>query len=87
MLGAPPETRGMAEASFCVLSGNYMNFAVRTGYHFSTVDAWCGGVENRNYIHFHFSAVAPHRIAESAGSASWLVFFSRCSSRCEAEAI
>jgi pyruvate,water dikinase len=63
MLGAPPETRGMAEASFCVLSGNYMNFAVRTGYHFSTVDAWCGGVENRNYIHFHFSGggAAPDR--------------------------
>jgi pyruvate,water dikinase len=55
MIGGPAGAEAMAEASFCVLSANYMNFAVRTGYHFSTIDTWCGRIENRNYIHFHFS--------------------------------
>jgi pyruvate,water dikinase len=45
----------MAEASFAVVSANYMNFAIRAGYHFSTIDTWSGRAENRNYIHFHFS--------------------------------
>jgi pyruvate,water dikinase len=55
MIAAPPDTERIAQTCFCVVSGNYMNFAVRAGYHFSTVDAWCGAVENRNYVHFHLA--------------------------------
>ncbi len=55
MIGGPAEIQAMAETSFCVLSANYMNFAVRTGYHFSTIDTWCGRAETRNYVHFHFA--------------------------------
>jgi pyruvate,water dikinase len=35
-----------------------MNFSTKAGYHFSTVDTYCGRSVNKNYIHFRFSGGA-----------------------------
>jgi len=44
----------MGEKSFAILSGNYMNFSIRLGYHFSMVEAYAGKSINDNYIKFFF---------------------------------
>jgi pyruvate, water dikinase len=49
------ELRQTAKKSFAVLSGNYMNFSIRLGYHFSQVEAYVGDNLNDNYISFFFS--------------------------------
>ena len=43
-----------AEKSFAIVSGNYMNFSIRLGYHFSMVEAYAGENLNDNYIKFFF---------------------------------
>jgi pyruvate,water dikinase len=53
--GPPPEALGMGNASFAVISDRYMNFSSKAGYHFSTVDVYCGQSQNKNYIHFRFA--------------------------------
>lgn len=40
--------------SFAIVSGNYMNFSIRLGYHFSMVEAFAGDTLNENYIRFFF---------------------------------
>jgi pyruvate,water dikinase len=40
--------------SYAVISGNYMNFSIRLGYHFSAVEAYIGESIHDNYIKFHF---------------------------------
>ncbi|MBN1654577.1 MAG: hypothetical protein JXA30_12475 [Deltaproteobacteria bacterium] len=55
MAGPPPEVRGVGSTSYIVLSDRYMNFSTKAGYHFSTVDTYCGKIQNKNYIHFHFA--------------------------------
>ncbi len=40
--------------SFAILSGNYMNFSIRLGYHFSMVESFSGDTLNDNYIKFFF---------------------------------
>ncbi|MDP3048182.1 MAG: PEP/pyruvate-binding domain-containing protein, partial [Thermodesulfovibrionales bacterium] len=42
------------ERSFALISGNYMNFSIRLGYHFSMVEAYAGENMNDNYIRFFF---------------------------------
>jgi pyruvate,water dikinase len=32
-----------------------MNFSTKAGYHFSTLDVYCGHSQNKNYIHFRFA--------------------------------
>lgn len=54
MAGLPATTRGVGSASFVVMSDRYMNFSTKAGYHFSTVDVYCGKSINKNYIHFRF---------------------------------
>ena len=54
MAGPPAESQGVGGASFVVLSEPYMNFSTKAGYHFSTIDTYCGRVENRNYVHLRF---------------------------------
>jgi pyruvate,water dikinase len=51
----PPAAQGVGGASFVVLSDRYMNFSTKAGYHFSTVDTYCGKVQNKNYVHFRFA--------------------------------
>ncbi len=55
MAGLPPEVRGVGKASFAAVSDRYMNFSTQAGYHFNTVDTYCGQSLNKNYIHFRFT--------------------------------
>jgi len=45
-------------ANYAVISGEYMNFNGRLGYHFATVDSFCGPYVNDNYITFSFKGGA-----------------------------
>lgn len=42
------------EKSFAMVSGEYMNFSIRLGYHLSAVEAYAGENTNDNYIQFFF---------------------------------
>lgn len=42
------------DQSYAVLSGNYMNFSIRLGYHLSTIEAYVSEVVNDNYLTFSF---------------------------------
>ncbi len=55
MAGPPPEAQGVGSTSYAVISDRYMNFSTKTGYHFSTIDCYCGQSQNKNYIHFRFA--------------------------------
>jgi pyruvate,water dikinase len=48
------ELRKTGEESFSFISKEYMNFSLRLGYHFSTVEAYAGENINDNYIRFFF---------------------------------
>jgi pyruvate,water dikinase len=48
------EIRKTAEKSFSFITKDYMNFAIRLGYHLSTVEAFAGENINDNYIKFFF---------------------------------
>jgi pyruvate,water dikinase len=65
-IAAPPaEAREVGRQSYAVLSDRYMNFSTKAGYHFSTIDTYCGASLSKNYIHFRFDggAAAPDRRA------------------------
>jgi len=55
MTGPPPGAQQLGRISYFVVSDRYMNFSTKAGYHFSTVDTYCGRSMNKNYIHFRFS--------------------------------
>ena len=42
------------EKSFAIIAGNYMNFSIRLGYHFSMIEAYVSENMNDNYIKFSF---------------------------------
>lgn len=42
------------EKSFAIIAGNYMNFSIRLGYHFSMIEAYAAENMNDNYIQFSF---------------------------------
>lgn len=48
------ELKKAGEKSFAIISGDYMNFAIRLGYHLSTVEAFASENINDNYIRFFF---------------------------------
>jgi pyruvate,water dikinase len=56
--GPPTEARQIGRLSYAIVSDRYMNFSTKAGYHFSTVDTYCGRSQNKNYIHFRFSGGA-----------------------------
>jgi pyruvate,water dikinase len=65
-IAAPPaEARDVGRQSYAVLSDRYMNFSTKAGYHFSTIDTYCGASLSKNYIHFRFDGggAAPDRRA------------------------
>jgi pyruvate,water dikinase len=65
-IAAPPaEAREVGRQSYAVLSDRYMNFSTKAGYHFSTIDTYCGASLSKNYIHFRFDGggAAPDRRA------------------------
>ena len=55
MIGLPPEAKRVGGPSYAVISDQYMNFSTKAGYHFSTVDSYCGESLNKNYVHFRFA--------------------------------
>jgi len=54
MTGPPAETLRVGRLSYAIASDRYLNFSTKAGYHFSTLDTYCGRSQNRNYIHFRF---------------------------------
>jgi pyruvate,water dikinase len=52
--GLPADTSEMGRVSYAIVSDRYMNFSTKAGYHFSTLDTYCGRSINKNYIHFRF---------------------------------
>jgi pyruvate,water dikinase len=56
--GPPAEARQIGRQSYAIVSDRYMNFSTKAGYHFSTVDTYCGQSQNKNYVHFRFSGGA-----------------------------
>jgi pyruvate,water dikinase len=58
LAGPPPRARGVGSASYAAVSDRYLNFSTKAGYHFSTIDAYCGQSQNKNYIHFRFTGGA-----------------------------
>lgn len=54
-----PEMEGaMGGPSYAIVSKEYLNFNSRLGYHFATVDTYCGPAINDNYITFSFKGGA-----------------------------
>jgi pyruvate,water dikinase len=54
-----PQAEGsMGGPSYAVVSEKYLNFSSRLGYHFVTVDTYCGQNINNNYITFYFKGGA-----------------------------
>jgi pyruvate, water dikinase len=48
------ELQDTGKKSFAVVSGHYVNFSIRLGYHFSMIEAYAGENINDNYIKFFF---------------------------------
>jgi len=55
MAGPPAGAGEIGRISYAVISDRYMNFSSKAGYHFSTVDTYCGRSLTKNYIHFRFN--------------------------------
>ena len=58
LLRDPQQQGAMGGASYAVISAKYLNFSSRLGYHFATVDTYCGQNINNNYITFYFKGGA-----------------------------
>ncbi len=58
MTGPPPDAQQLGRLSYAIVSDRYLNFSTKAGYHFSTIDTYCGRSANKNYIHFRFSGGA-----------------------------
>jgi len=62
IIGPPAEAKGVGKMSFAIISDRYLNFSTKAGYHFNTVDTYCGKSLNKNYIHFRFEGGAASEI-------------------------
>ncbi len=58
LAGPPAEARDIGRLSYAIISDRYLNFSTKAGYHFSTVDTYCGNSQNKNYVHFRFAGGA-----------------------------
>jgi pyruvate,water dikinase len=54
----PMKEGRMGAPSYAVIAGHYLNFNSRLGYHFTTIDSYCGPEVNDNYITFYFKGGA-----------------------------
>lgn len=54
----PHPERNLGDKSYAIISDKYLNFNSRVGYHFSTIDTYCGHSINKNYINFSFKGGA-----------------------------
>jgi pyruvate,water dikinase len=52
----PPEK--FWDKTYAIVGANYVNYACRLGYHFQSVDSYCGPVATDNYINFTFKGGA-----------------------------
>jgi pyruvate,water dikinase len=52
----PPEK--FWDKTYAIVGANYVNYACRLGYHFQSVDSYCGPVPTDNYINFAFKGGA-----------------------------
>ncbi|WP_035243816.1 PEP/pyruvate-binding domain-containing protein [Desulfonatronovibrio hydrogenovorans] len=58
VLEQPRQKPGLDGPNYAIISGEYLNFSARLGYHFATVDAYCSEFVNDNYITFSFKGGA-----------------------------
>jgi pyruvate,water dikinase len=58
ILSDPHADGRMGGPNYAVISKRYLNFNSRLGYHFATIDTFCGEVINDNYITFSFKGGA-----------------------------
>ena len=56
----PPER--FWDKTYAIVAGNYVNYSCRLGYHFATVDSFCGPVAEDNFINFVFKGGAADEI-------------------------
>ncbi|MCU0560468.1 MAG: hypothetical protein MUD16_09780 [Desulfobacterales bacterium] len=54
----PMKEGRMGGPSYAIIAGRYLNFNSRLGYHFTTIDTFCGPEINDNYITFYFKGGA-----------------------------
>jgi pyruvate,water dikinase len=54
--GGDKERAFFSENSFALVSMEYMNFSIRMGYHFSTIESMCTEVPEKNYIRMKFQS-------------------------------
>jgi pyruvate,water dikinase len=54
----PMKEGRMGGPSYAIIAGHYLNFNSRLGYHFTTIDSYCGPEINDNYIAFYFKGGA-----------------------------
>jgi pyruvate,water dikinase len=52
----PPER--FWDKTYAIVAAHYVNYACRLGYHFQSVDSYCGPVAGDNYINFTFKGGA-----------------------------
>jgi pyruvate,water dikinase len=52
----PPEQ--FWDKTYAIVASHYVNYACRLGYHFQSVDSYCGPVPGDNYINFNFKGGA-----------------------------
>lgn len=62
IMASLPRTMGMLESApasatdtLALVGADYLNLSLRTGYHFSVVDALLGEDRSRNYVYFRFA--------------------------------
>ncbi|MFZ5584387.1 MAG: PEP/pyruvate-binding domain-containing protein [Thermodesulfobacteriota bacterium] len=48
------KVREIGQKAFAIVSGDYLNFNSRVGYHFAALDSFCGPNQNDNYVSFRF---------------------------------
>lgn len=58
LLRDPLLEQGMGGPSYAIVASHYLNLSSRLGYHFATVDTFCGPHVNDNYITFYFKGGA-----------------------------
>ncbi len=51
----PSVGKRFAEKNYIIVSKNFCNVSTRLGFHFSTIEAYLGEVENENYVTFVFT--------------------------------
>lgn len=61
-LTSPENDRTFADPCYAIVSGRYLNYTARVGYHFGIVDTYCSDTINSNYINILFRGGAADAI-------------------------